>query len=119
MYAGPFSAARPRARLLAAAAAIALIAAATPALSQGAPAEAGERTFEAAGFARFAPGTAYDMLIQVPGFSIRQASVERGLGQATGNVLLNGQRIYQHYGRRLRPDPPHTPKKLLPLRECV
>lgn len=93
MYAGPISAARPRARLLAAAAAIALTAAATPALSQGAPAEAGESTYEADHFARFAPGTAYDMLAQVPGFSIRQASVERGLGQATGNVLLNGQRI--------------------------
>ncbi|HYG26807.1 MAG TPA: TonB-dependent receptor plug domain-containing protein [Caulobacteraceae bacterium] len=93
MYAGPLSAARLRARLLAAAAAIALTAAATPALSQGAPAEAGESTYEADHFARFAPGTAYDMLAQVPGFSIRQASVERGLGQATGNVLLNGQRI--------------------------
>lgn len=93
MYAGPLSAARPSARLLAAAAAIALTAAATPALSQEAPAEAGERTYEADHFARFAPGAAYDMLIQVPGFAIRQASVERGLGQATGNVLLNGQRI--------------------------
>lgn len=93
MYAVPLSAARPRARLLAAAAATVLIAAASPALSQGAPAEAGESTYEADHFTRFAPGTAYDMLAQVPGFSIRQASVERGLGQATGNVLLNGQRI--------------------------
>jgi hypothetical protein len=33
------------------------------------------------------------MLRQVPGFSIREASQERGLGQATGNVLLNGQRL--------------------------
>lgn len=53
----------------------------------------GDRTFEAAEFARFAPQTALHMLNQVPGFTIRQASVERGLGQATGNVLLNGQRI--------------------------
>ncbi|QYF86976.1 TonB-dependent siderophore receptor [Brevundimonas sp. PAMC22021] len=94
MYAGPLPAARARTRLLAAAGAIALIVAtATPALSQDAPAAAGERVLVAADFARFAPGTAYDMLVQVPGFAIRQASVERGLGEATGNVLLNGQRI--------------------------
>jgi hypothetical protein len=33
------------------------------------------------------------MLQRVPGFAIQQAVQERGLGQATGNVLLNGQRI--------------------------
>ena len=33
------------------------------------------------------------MLARVPGFTIREAIQERGLGQATGNVLLNGQRI--------------------------
>jgi hypothetical protein len=33
------------------------------------------------------------MLNQVPGFTIRSAVVERGLGEATGNVLLNGERI--------------------------
>ena len=33
------------------------------------------------------------MLEQVPGFVIRTQVVERGLGQATGNVLINGQRI--------------------------
>lgn len=93
MYAGPFSLARPRARLLAAAASALIAAAATPAQSQEATAEAGERTYEAAHFDRFAPGTAYDMLAQVPGFAIRQAVVERGLGDASGNVLLNGQRI--------------------------
>jgi hypothetical protein len=51
------------------------------------------RTFTPADFARFAPRTALDMLQRVPGFSIQQAVQERGLGQATGNVLLNGQRI--------------------------
>lgn len=51
------------------------------------------RNYAPADFARFAPQTAYDMLVQVPGFAIRQATVERGLGQATGNVLLNGERI--------------------------
>jgi hypothetical protein len=51
------------------------------------------RTFTPADFARFAPQNALDMLNQVPGFTIRSAVVERGLGEATGNVLLNGERI--------------------------
>src|SRR5918993_2203094 len=50
------------------------------------------RVYTAADFARFAPKTAYDMLRQVPGFAIRAADVERGLGQASENVLINGQR---------------------------
>ncbi|HZG47091.1 MAG TPA: TonB-dependent receptor plug domain-containing protein [Allosphingosinicella sp.] len=53
----------------------------------------GTRTYTPADFARFAPRTALDMLQRVPGFAIQQAVQERGLGQATGNVLLNGQRI--------------------------
>src|SRR5687767_15435185 len=57
------------------------------------PAAAGStRVFTPADFARFAPKTAYDMLVQVPGFTIRTASQERGLGQASENVLVNGQR---------------------------
>lgn len=53
----------------------------------------GPKTYTSADFARFAPKNALDMLRQVPGFVIREASQERGLGQATGNVLINGQRI--------------------------
>jgi hypothetical protein len=53
----------------------------------------GKRVYTPADFARFAPKSAFDMLSQVPGFSIRSEDVERGLGQATGNVLLNGERI--------------------------
>lgn len=53
----------------------------------------GPRTYTPADFARFAPKSALDMLRNVPGFSIREASQERGLGAATGNVLINGQRI--------------------------
>jgi len=65
------------------------------ALDEGAapPAATGPRTYTPEDFARFAPRTALDMLQRVPGFSIQQAVQERGLGQATGNVLLNGQRI--------------------------
>lgn len=53
----------------------------------------GSRTYLPADFARFAPQTALDMLNRVPGFSIREESQERGFGQATGNVLVNGQRL--------------------------
>ena len=44
-------------------------------------------------FLRFAPKTALDMVRQVPGFSLQAESRERGLGQASGNVLVNGQRV--------------------------
>lgn len=53
----------------------------------------GKRVYTPADFTRFAPKTALDMVNQVPGFSIRSENVERGLGQASGNVLLNGERI--------------------------
>ncbi|HLL30307.1 MAG TPA: TonB-dependent receptor [Allosphingosinicella sp.] len=51
------------------------------------------KTFLPADFTRFAPRNALDMLRNVPGFTIREATQERGLGTATGNVLINGQRI--------------------------
>jgi outer membrane receptor for ferrienterochelin and colicins len=87
----------------------ALALAATPALAQtsaappAAPPPQVEsatttRSFPAADFARFAPRTALDMLEQVPGFTIRGASGERGLGQASENVLINGQRIANKSG---------------------
>ena len=60
---------------------------------------AGEkRVYTPADFARCAPKTAYDMLVQVPGFSIRSADQERGLGQASENVLINGERIANKSG---------------------
>ena len=60
--------------------------------------EAGKQVYTPADFARFAPKTAYDMLVQVPSFTIRQADQERGLGQASENVLINGQRIANKTG---------------------
>ena len=51
------------------------------------------QVFVAADFARYAPRNAYDMLQQVPGFAIRENEQLRGLGQATGNVLINGERL--------------------------
>jgi hypothetical protein len=44
-------------------------------------------------FDRFAPRNALDMARQVPGFTIRGTSGARGLGQADGNVIINGRRI--------------------------
>jgi len=62
-------------------------------------APAAKRIYTPADFARFAPKTAYDMLAQVPSFTIRTAdNSERGLGQASENVLINGQRIANKSG---------------------
>jgi len=45
-------------------------------------------------FEVYAPRTALDMVLRVPGFTIQNdSSGERGFGQASGNVLINGQRI--------------------------
>jgi len=58
-----------------------------------------KRVYTLADFARFAPKSAYDMLVQVPGFTIRTVDTSvRGLGQASENVLINGQRINNKTG---------------------
>lgn len=64
------------------------------------PAPAGG-IYTPADFARFAPRTAFDMLVQVPGFSIRGSEQQRGLGQASENVLIDGQRIANKSGGAL------------------
>src|SRR3546814_2275742 len=52
------------------------------------------RSYTPLDFTRFSPRTALDMLRQVPGFTIEEQDQERrGLGQATANVLINGQRF--------------------------
>ena len=53
----------------------------------------GSRVFAPADFARFAPRNALDMLSEVPGFTIRGEDGARGLGQASANVLIDGDRI--------------------------
>jgi outer membrane receptor for ferrienterochelin and colicins len=55
--------------------------------------EDGKRIYTVAQFARFAPQTAADIVQQIPGFSITEISTDRGLGEASQNVLINGQRI--------------------------
>ena len=58
-----------------------------------------KRIYTLADFARFAPKTAYDMLAQVPGFTIQGVDTStRGLGQASENVLINGQRVANKLG---------------------
>jgi hypothetical protein len=44
-------------------------------------------------FARYSPKNALDMLNQVPGFSISGGDQGRGLGEASVNVLINGERL--------------------------
>lgn len=52
----------------------------------------GKKVYVPADFAQFAPRTALDMLNRVPGFSIKSEDQDRGLGEASGNVVINGQR---------------------------
>jgi len=74
---------------------------ASPAHSQGNDAPPPEATFSGpstatylpSDFVRFAPRNALDMLRQVPGFIIQQEDEARGFGEATGNILINGERL--------------------------
>ncbi|MDG5749132.1 TonB-dependent receptor plug domain-containing protein [Qipengyuania sp. XHP0207] len=67
--------------------------ASTPAGETDAPTE-GAQVFEPAYFERYAPRNALDMVVQIPGFTIDSGDNQsRGLGQATANVLVNGQRF--------------------------
>ncbi len=50
-------------------------------------------SFVPADFEQYAPRTALDMVSQIPGFSISRDDDDRGFGQASQNVLINGQRI--------------------------
>lgn len=55
--------------------------------------ENGKRIYTVGQFARFSPQTAADVVAQIPGFSVTSVSNDRGLGEASQNVLINGQRI--------------------------
>jgi outer membrane receptor for ferrienterochelin and colicins len=55
--------------------------------------ENGRQVYDAALFARFAPQTAGDMARQIPGFTFTQVSSDRGLGEASQNVLINQRRL--------------------------
>jgi len=67
---------------------------APPPVAAESTAAPGARTYTPADFARFSPRSALDMLNNVPGFAIEESDTDRrGLGQATGNVLINGERF--------------------------
>lgn len=66
------------------------------------PPESDGIIYDAAYFARFAPRTAWDMLVQIPGFTIREAGQERGLGEASENVLIDGVRTANKSGGAIR-----------------
>lgn len=78
---------------LAALAAIAASAGHGQAIDGGDTLQSSGESFTPADFARFAPQTARDMVQQVPGFSLQGVDQSRGLGQATSNVLINGERL--------------------------
>lgn len=62
----------------------------------GAP--AAKVIYTSSDFARYAPNTAYDLLVHVPGFTIRLPDQQRGLGEASENVLINDERIANKSG---------------------
>lgn len=53
----------------------------------------GVRTYTPEDFTRFGARNALDMLGEIPGFTVRGENSDRGLGQASANVLINGERI--------------------------
>lgn len=54
---------------------------------------AGAQVFTPADFARFAPRSALDMVEKLPDFTLIAVDGDRGLGQASENILINGERI--------------------------
>ena len=70
-----------------------LIASASAVFAQDIPEQAIRQSFLPDEFNRFAPRTALDMAVQIPGFSINEGGGDRGFGQADTNVLINGRRI--------------------------
>ncbi len=58
----------------------------------GATSEQSVQRFTADYFSQFAPQTAADMVARIPGFEISGGGGQRGFGQASVNILINGQR---------------------------
>ena len=70
-----------------------IAAAAAPAAEAAAPAagEKGVIAYPPGFFADASPTSAYDMVIRLPGFTFDKGALVRGLADAGGNVLLDGQ----------------------------
>ncbi|MEL7313002.1 MAG: hypothetical protein AAFN07_15910, partial [Pseudomonadota bacterium] len=56
-------------------------------------ADAGPRAYDATFFNQFAPQTALEMVVRIPGFVLREADDDRGLSQGGTNILVNQQPI--------------------------
>jgi outer membrane receptor for ferrienterochelin and colicins len=55
--------------------------------------DAGTQVFTPADFVRFTPRSALDMVEKIPDFTLIAVDGDRGLGQASENILINGERI--------------------------
>jgi hypothetical protein len=69
-----------------------------PAAAAPASAAAAREVYSPDDFARYAPRTALDMIERIPGFEVSGGGgggggSGRGLGEATGNLLINGDRL--------------------------
>jgi len=80
--------------------------AAAPAPGTGQAVE-GRQVYSPADFARYSPKNAYDMILNLPGFQVRENETLRGMGQQTGNVLFTdtaalARRVERDEGIELR-----------------
>tara|TARA_B100000767_G_C19773719_1_gene541429 strand:- start:2366 stop:4459 length:2094 start_codon:yes stop_codon:yes gene_type:complete len=51
------------------------------------------RQFSVNDFDQYSPSNAYELVKRIPGFAINEEESQRGLGQASANILINGDRV--------------------------
>ena len=51
------------------------------------------RSFTPADFSQYSPSNAFELVKHIPGFSFNEEASKRGLGQASANILINGNRV--------------------------
>lgn len=51
------------------------------------------RSFTPVDFSQYSPSNAFELVKHIPGFSISEQASKRGLGQASANILINGNRV--------------------------
>ena len=74
------------------------------------------QSFVPADFEQYAPRTALDMVSQIPGFSVSGDDGARGFGQASQNVLINGQRISSKSPRNVKVSSRYSSRLPAPVR---
>ena len=71
---------------------VALLSAHMPCSAAETDRPSGSIQYEAEFFSQFSPRTAFDMIRQVPGFTLQEVDLEkRGYAAAAGNVLIDGE----------------------------